>query len=185
MKLDKLIPWNWFKREEERERGLLPVRRDWDWGWPEPIANIHREIDRLFDEITRSFGLPVARWDRLLAPVTQAQEWFKPSVEIAATDTEYTVNVELPGVNEKDISVELSGDTLRISGEKKQEKEEKTKNYYRSERAYGSFERLLTLPEDADPQGISAQFKNGVLRVTIPRKSQPQADVKKIEVKTE
>jgi HSP20 family protein len=185
MKFDKLIPWNWFKREEERERGLLPVRRELDWGWPEPIANLHREIERLFDEFTRNLGLPVARWDRLLAPVASAQEWFKPSVEIAASDTEYTVNVELPGVEEKDINVEVSGDTLRISGEKKLEKEEKTKNYYRSERAYGSFERLLTLPEDADADGIKAQYKNGVLRITIPRKAQPQAEVKKIEVKTE
>lgn len=184
MKFDKLVPWNWFKKEEEREQSFLPTRRDFGLAWPEPIANIHREIDRLFEEFSRSFGLPVAQWDRLFAPVREAAEWFKPSVEIKATDKEYTVNVELPGVSEKDVTVEVAGDTLRIAGEKKQEKEEKTKSYYRSERAYGSFERLLTLPEDAETDGINATFKNGVLTITIPRKAQPQTEAKRIEVKT-
>ncbi len=185
MKLDKLVPWNWFKREEERERGWLPARRSWQSEWPEPLANLHREIERLFDEVARNLGVPVARWDRLFAPVSAAEDWFKPSLDIAASDTEYTVNVELPGVEEKDVTVEVAGDTLRISGEKRIEKEEKSKNYYRSERAYGNFERLLALPEDADVDGIKARFKNGVLTVTIPRKWQPQTEAKRIEVKTE
>lgn len=185
MKFDKLVPWNWFRKEEERERHLLPVRREAEFAWPEPLAQLHRDIDRIFDEFARSFGFPVARWDRLFAPITRAAEWFKPSVEIAASDTEYTVNIELPGVSEKDVSVEVAGDTLRISGEKKQEKEEKSKDYYRSERAYGAFERILTLPEDANADGISAKFKNGVLTVTIPRKTPPQAETKRIEVKAE
>ncbi|MGB9691812.1 MAG: Hsp20/alpha crystallin family protein [Candidatus Sumerlaeaceae bacterium] len=185
MKFDKLVPWNWFKREEEREGSLLPVRRDFDVALPESFARLQREIDRIFDEFARDFALPLARWDRVFAPVARAAEWFKPNVEISATDKEYTVNVELPGVNEKDINVEVSNDTLRISGEKKQEQEEKGKGYYRSERAYGSFERLLTLPEDADADNITAKFKNGVLTVAIPRKVQAQPEAKKIEVKTE
>ena len=61
MKFDKLVPWNWFKREEEREESRVPVRRDWQTTWPEPLLNIHREIDRLFDEVARGFGFPVAR----------------------------------------------------------------------------------------------------------------------------
>jgi HSP20 family protein len=185
MKINKLVPRNWFKREGERESAWLPARREWQGAWPEPLANLHNEIDRFFDEITRAVGLPVGGWDRLLAPIKEAEDWFKPSVEIATTENEYTVNVELPGVSEKDVTVEVTGDTLRIAGEKKQEKEEKSKDYYFTERAYGSFERLLTLPEDAEAEGINAKFKNGVLTITIPRKAQPQSEAKRIEVKTE
>jgi len=183
MKFNKLVPWNWFKKEEEQERSFLPVRRD-EFAWPDwPLANLHREIDRIFEDFFRGMGAPLARWDRLLAPITQGG-WFKPSVEIAAKDKEYTVSVELPGVNEKDVTLEVVGDTLRISGEKKQEREEKNQNYYRSERAYGAFQRLLTLPDDANTDGIQAVFKNGVLTVTIPRKASGESEAKRIEVKT-
>ena len=88
----------------------------------------------------------------------------------------------MPGVDEKDVKVEIANDTLTIRGEKKQEKEENHKNYYRMERSYGSFQRVLSLPEDADQEGVSATFKNGVLTVTMPRKAAPQANVRRIEI---
>lgn len=104
-------------------------------------------------------------------------------MKIAADDKAYTIGVEVPGVEEKDLKLELSGDTLTISGEKRHEAEEKEKNYYRMERSYGSFQRVLTLPEDADRDGVSATFKNGVLTIEIPRLAAATADVKRIEVK--
>lgn len=89
----------------------------------------------------------------------------------------------MPGVSEKDAKVEISGDTLIISGEKRQEKEQRNQDFYRIERSYGSFQRVLSLPEDADQEGISASFKKGVLTIKMPRKSLPKGDVKLIEVK--
>ena len=84
----------------------------------------------------------------------------------------------------KDVRLEIVNDTLTIQGEKKQENEEKGKNYYRMERSYGSFQRMLSLPEDADQNDVTATFKKGVLTVTMPRKALPKADVKQIEVKS-
>jgi HSP20 family protein len=103
-------------------------------------------------------------------------------LDLGATDKAYTATVEVPGVDEKDVKVEMVNDTLTIRGEKKQEKEEKDKNYYRMERSYGSFQRVLSLPEDADQEGVSATFKNGVLTVTMPRKAAPAAHVRQIEI---
>jgi HSP20 family protein len=108
----------------------------------------------------------------------------KPTLDLGATDKAYTIAVEVPGVDEKDVTVEIANDTLTIRGEKKQEKEEKDRNYYRMERSYGSFQRVLSLPEDADQDGVSATFKNGVLRVTMPRKAAPQAQVRQIEIQS-
>lgn len=82
--------------------------------------------------------------------------WFEPMLDVAANDREYTISVELPGVCEKDAQLEFSHDTLVIKGEKKQEKEEKDKNFYRMERSYGSLQRVLSMPEDAEQEGIAA-----------------------------
>ena len=107
----------------------------------------------------------------------------KPRADLSATDTEYQLTVEIPGVNERDVSLDISGNTLTIRGEKRQEKEEKAKDYYRIERSYGSFQRVLSLPEDVDQDTIKATFKNGVLTVTMPRKAVTGgAEVKQIEI---
>jgi HSP20 family protein len=108
----------------------------------------------------------------------------RPTLDLGATDNAYTVSVEVPGVDEKDVKVEIANDALTIRGEKKQAIEEKDKNYYHMERSYGSFERVLSLPEDADQEGIAATFKNGVLKVTMPRIAAPQAHVKQIEIQS-
>ena len=90
----------------------------------------------------------------------------------------------MPGVAENDIQLELEGDTLRIKGEKKQEKEEKETDYYRIERSFGSFQRMLSLPEDADQAKIEAKFNKGVLAVTIPRKATPKSEAKRIPIQS-
>lgn len=96
----------------------------------------------------------------------------------------HSITVEVPGVDEKDVKVEVADNTMIIKGEKKQEKEEKDKNYYRVERSYGSFQRVLSLPEDASQDDIKATFKNGILTIKMPRKSLPKSKVRQIEVKT-
>jgi HSP20 family protein len=186
MSISKLAPWNWFKKEEEHDRSSVPVRRE-DQAvqvrQTHPLSQIHNEIDRLFDDTFRNFGFPSMMTGRMFPALTQA-DWLKPRLDLAATDKEYTVSVELPGVEATEVKVELVNDTLRVTGEKKQEKEEKEKDFYRMERSYGSFQRVLSLPEDADQENIKAVFKNGVMTVTLPRKSPAASAVKQIEVET-
>jgi len=182
MNIDKLAPWNWFRKEQEQEGKTLPVRRK-EMASVEgnPLLQLHREIDRVFDDVFRDFPFSLRSLGRSFDSLAQS-EWLKPTMDIAASDKEYTVTVELPGVDENDVKLELDGDTLRIRGEKKQEQEESRKDFYRIERSYGSFQRMLTLPEDADHEGIGAKFSKGVLTVTIPRKATPKAEVKQIPI---
>jgi HSP20 family protein len=145
-----------------------------------PIVQLYREIDGLFENALREFGIAPFRSD-LFTPLT-TEGLLKPQVDIGATDKEYSITVEVPGVSEKDVKVEISGNTMTIRGEKQQEKEEKEKDYYRVERSYGSFQRVLSLPEDADQDDVKATFNKGVLTVKMPRRALPKSDVKQIEI---
>jgi len=183
MDIKKLNPWNWFKKEEN-EMANVPVRRA-EQSYPDPLVRLHREFDRLFEEAFRSFGmpaLPALDMGRTM-PVSAAGTLLKPSLDISETEKEYAITVEVPGVDEKDLHLELVDGTLTITGEKKLEKEEKKKNFYRMERAYGSFRRVLSLPGDADEDGVEASFKNGVLTIRLARKNVAKKDVKRIEIK--
>lgn len=170
MSVKKWIPWNWFKNEEDSAGKSVPVQRavvqERDHALGYPIERFHREIDRLFDQAFRGFGLTPFEFNRPLLPGLN-DGILKPTLDLGATDKEYTVTLEIPGVDEKDVRLEIVNDTLTIQGEKKQEAEEKGKNYYRMERSYGSFQRMLSLPEDADQNDVTATFKNGVLTVTM------------------
>jgi HSP20 family protein len=107
-------------------------------------------------------------------------EW-APLVDIVEDDKEYLIKVELPEVNKDDVKVTVEGDTLTISGERKAEKEEKGRKFHRVERYYGRFERSFTIPDDADADNVKAEFKDGVLRVHLPKSE--KARPKQIEVK--
>ena len=95
----------------------------------------------------------------------------------------YEITAELPGLDEKNIEVKLANGVLSIKGEKREEKEEKQKDYYRRERSFGSFERSFQVPEGIDTDKIAASFKNGILSVTLPKSAEAQKQAKKIEVK--
>ena len=182
MDIKKLAPWNWFKKEQEGN--TLPIRRqETRTQYTDPFSQIRQEIDRVFDAAFSGFGFPSIGFGRELTPAAQT-DWLKPTLDVGASDKEYTISVELPGVDEKDVQLELINDTLKIKGDKKQQKEEKEKNYYRMERSYGSFQRVLSLPEDADQDNIKAVYKNGIMNITIPRKAAPKTEVKQIEIKT-
>lgn len=112
-------------------------------------------------------------------------DWFKPSLDVASDEKKYSIDIELPGIDANDVTIEVDGNTLKIKGEKRQEKEDKEKGFYQVERCYGSFQRILDIPDDADMDNISATYKNGVLSIAVPRKALPKKDTKKIEIKTE
>jgi HSP20 family protein len=107
-------------------------------------------------------------------------EW-SPPVDIAEDDKEYTVKAELPGLNKENIKVSVEGGVLSIAGERKVEKEEKNKKYHRIERSYGSFTRSFTLPDDASGEKVSAEFKDGVLKVHLPKEEKAKSN--SVEVK--
>jgi len=107
-------------------------------------------------------------------------EW-SPLVDVAEDDKEFTVKAELPGLKKEDVKVTVENGYLRIGGERRMEKEEKTKRYHRIERSYGSFERAFLLPEDAKEDKLTADFENGLLKIHIPKEAKPPA--KAIEIK--
>lgn len=183
MELKQLAPWNWFKKEQESGMSSLPVNRARTAGaYPAPLARFHDEFDQLFDDLMQ--GFPYAPTPRLSAlRPRETASWLRPSVDIAASDKTYTITAEIPGVDEKEIDVQILGDTLVIRGKKEQKKEEKSGDYYCVERSYGSFQRQLSLPEDADTDAIQASCKKGVLTLEIPRRAAKGLPSKQIEVK--
>src|SRR6185312_5315823 len=131
----------------------------------DPWQSFRGEIDRLFDRFT-GFGLPSAhRMFELAAPIESSFTFNVPAVDVTEDEKAYKIMAELPGLDEKDIDVSMTGDVLTLKGEKRQEKEEKDKNWYMSERAYGSFQRAFELPYGIDRDNIAASFAKGVLTV--------------------
>lgn len=150
----------------------VPVRRE----EYDPLSLLHREMNKLFDSFSHGFGME---------PFEPRLGIFNPSINVIDEDKEMRVTAELPGMDEKDIDVSLSQDALTIKGEKNQEKEDKGKNYYRMERSYGSFSRSIPLPVEIDSNKAKAQFKKGILTVTLPKTAKSLKEKKKIQIKSE
>jgi HSP20 family protein len=163
MSLRSLIPIG-------RERGV--ARR----GFTDPFAALQGEIERLFDDFARGWPTPTRGW-----PTISRTSELMPSMDVVETDKEFEITAELPGLQEKDVQVNVADNVLTIKGEKKAEKEEKDKNYRMFERSYGSFYRTLELPDGINADNIKANLSNGVLKVTVPKPA--PAQVKKVEVK--
>jgi HSP20 family protein len=150
----------------------VPVRREEE----KPFALLRREIDSLFDNFFRGFDIE---------PFESRMGAFTPQVDVTENDKEIKISAELPGMDEKDIDLSLQNDMLTIKGEKKEEKEDKGKDYYRMERSYGSFIRTIPLPVEVETDKVEAKFKKGVLSITLPKTAKAVAETKKIAVKVE
>ena len=153
---------------------------------PDAWRSFRTEMDRLFDRFAGGWGMPSLRRMFDVEPAFRYESSFtmpSPAVDIAEDDAGYRVTAELPGMTEKEIEVVLSDGMLTLKGEKKQEKEQKEKNFYLSERSYGSFQRSFTLPEGVDRDKISADFAKGVLTISMPKTAKAKEAAKKIEVK--
>jgi len=158
MALRDLIPRNNGSREVSLHRNEA-----------NPFLALHREMNRLFDDAFRSFDV---------APFSsQAMGW--PNVEVNENGNEVKVIAELPGLEEKDVNLELRDGLLTISGEKRSETEDKERRF--SERYYGRFERSVPV-DDVDQDKVEASFKNGVLTVTLPKVPTAQQKVKQIAI---
>ncbi len=127
-----------------------------------------RELDDLQTRLSTLFGrAPVTKNPERQETLAVA-EW-APLVDITEDDKEYLIKAELPEVKKDEIKINVQNDVLVISGERHYEKEEKDKKYHRVERAYGRFSRSFTIPEDSDPEHVSAEFKDGLLHVHLPK----------------
>jgi HSP20 family protein len=134
----------------------------------------------LQNRLSTFFGHSPARKDGSKEETMRVSEW-APLVDIIADEKEYLVKVEIPEIKKEDVKVSVDEGVLTIRGERSLDKEEKSKKYHRVERAYGSFERSFTLPEDADSAKVTAELKDGVLRVHLPKTE--RAKPKSVEVK--
>jgi HSP20 family protein len=163
MAMRDLIPWN-------KNQQLARPGEGYD-----PFLTFHREMNRLFDVVFRGFG----SFGRLATPLMEGQFGW-PRIELDETDKAVTVSAELPGMSEKDVEVEIANGVLSIRGEKKSE----TDNGGRySERYYGSFERRIPLDGVQDDKA-EANFRNGVLTVSLPKTEQASQSVKRIAINT-
>jgi HSP20 family protein len=139
-----------------------------------------RELDELQTRLSALFGRAPVRKNGSKDEALAVAEW-APVVDIVEDENEYLIKAELPEVKKEEVKVTVQDDVLTISGERMFEKEEKGRKYHRMERDYGSFARSFTLPEDADGEKVAAEFKDGVLKVHLPKSE--QAKPKSIEVK--
>jgi len=159
MSVGDLIPW--------RNRGSLTKARDRD-----PFFALHDQIDRVFDEFTRGFGLS-SFGERGLG-------W--PSVDVKEDEKRVCVEAELPGMEKDDVEVLLTDNVLTIRGEKRVEQDDSKRHY--SERYFGSFERRIPLGVEVEADKIQASFKNGVLKLEIPKNKQAQERGRRIPIST-
>jgi HSP20 family protein len=160
MAFGSLIPFG-------RRSSLIP-----DWWRPDPFSDLRREIDRLFDDVFGGDG-PFRFW---------RTEELAPRIDVREADDRLEVVADLPGVDEKDIDVEVQDDLLTIRGEKRADREERGRDYRLAERSFGRFVRSIRLPFAVDPDKVDASYAKGVLTVTVPKPPEIQQKTKRIPV---
>jgi HSP20 family protein len=167
MNVRDLIPWG-------RNAGTPTVYRDED---RTPFLSLHREVNRLFDDVFRAFDSRLPGFGSLSS---FNGSW--PSVEISETDKDIEVTAEIAGLEEKDVEVLLSDGMLTLKGEKQSETDDKDRRF--SERFYGRFERRIPLWAEVEEDKVEARFNNGVLRVVLPKSAKAQSQVRRIAVRS-
>ena len=160
-----MAPWRWGRD--------VALRREAE---ENPIVSFQKAINTLFDDFFRGVDF---------GPLETGMAKFNPRVDMAEDDKSITITAELPGLDEKDIEINLSKDILTIKGEKKEEKEEKGKERYYMERSFGSFQRMISIPSEVDTSKVDATFKKGVLNITLPKQAKAKEAQKKIQIKAD
>jgi len=124
--------------------------------------------------------MPLIRWDPFREIDTTMKESWSPSVDIFETENEVVIKAELPGMEAKDIDIKFENNVLMLKGERRFEKETKNENYHRVERSYGNLTRSFSLPAFVDDAKVRAEYKNGLLRIVLPKKEQAKSKEIKI-----
>jgi HSP20 family protein len=171
MTTKRIAPWRWggLKRWESEANPIQNFRSE--------MEALRRDMDRLFEDFWQGDRLS------LTVPESMGSMDLMPRVDETEDEKGFHVRVELPGMDQKDVDITMSDGFLTISGEKKQDEEETGKNFYRKERSFGSFRRVLQLPGDIDESKIDASFKKGVLSIELPKTEEARKKVKHISVK--
>lgn len=164
MELNDLVPFRHRRRQATRATAVSPFER------------MHEEMDRLFADI-----LPQYSSDREIGH----RVGFLTSVDLSESEDAIELTADLPGLEEDNIDITLRDGALQISGERKHEKEEKRKNYYHSERAYGAFSRIIPLPCEVEEDKVEAKFKRGVLTVHLPKSQAAKEHERKIAIQAD
>ena len=168
MAITDLIPW---KRDEDS----IQVRREKE---EDALLDLRSEMNRMFDEF---FDRPIGF--RSMLSERDFSGAFSPKLDVTETDKALVISAELPGLEPDDIDISLDRDVLKISGEKRAEKEEKGAQFYRVERSFGSFYRSIPLPSEVETDKIDATFKRGVLKVNLPKTKKAKEQGKRITVR--
>ena len=172
MVFQEMVPW----KKGRRNVSIRPAEDEY------PLGALQRRMNRMFDDFFGDFGeLPLGP----LHGLARGAEGFIPRMDVAETDKEITLNVELAGIDEKDVDITLQDDVLTVRGEKKVERDEKKERYCLTERAYGTFSRSIALPAEVQQDKIEASYKKGVLTVRLPKTPAPEPKTTKIEIKNE
>jgi len=150
--------------------GLTPFARD-------PFSSFRREMDRLFDD----FFAPAET--RSFAGGGNGGVGISPSIDLDETEKVFELTAELPGLDQKDVELALRDNAIVLSGEKRQERQEGEGGRRWSERSFGRFERVIPLPEEVDADKVAATFRNGVLKVTLPKNPKAQDKTRRIEIR--
>jgi len=169
--MNTLAKWNPFGTKDSLK--LWSAERPWD-----AFQEMEREMGTMIDRMERMVG----RWPIETKGTELTLADWTPSVDILEDDKEYLVKAELPEVKKEEIKVQVRDHTLSITGERKAEKEEKGKKYHRIERTYGCFERSFLLPDEADSEKITSEFKDGVLKVHLPKVPTPETKTTEVKV---
>jgi HSP20 family protein len=165
----KVAPWNWFKNEEEPDRSarLHPGERSRD------------AFERLIDEALQR---PTTRWPARGGRTSGIEMPLRPHVDISEGKKAYSIRVELPGIDREDMSITVEGQSLTIRAEKRRDREEEDEGVHWAESSYGLVQRMLSLPDDADGEAIDARFRNGVLKLKLPKRVASAHSGKHIEI---
>lgn len=155
MTIRDLIPWG---RQESGTRLPIFNERRGD----SPLLTLHREMNRLFDDLLPGWDLP--------ALGSTGRNWSWPSVEVREADDAIRITAELPGLSERDVELSVDDNVLTIRGERHEEKDDRSRGF--SERFYGQFERRIALPSGVETEKAKADFRDGVLTVTLPRNAE-------------
>jgi HSP20 family protein len=162
-----LVPW--------RDKSQTPAPRE---EYPDPFQAFRREVDRMFDDFFSGFGRRSVG--------SSFGSWSTPTLNMDLTENEkeIVVTAEMPGLDDKDFEVTVSGDLLTLKGEKKAEHEQKNGDSYYMERRFGSFSRSVRLPFEVKDEKVDARYEKGVLTVRIPKPADMQRQARRIDVRT-
>ncbi len=174
-KVKELLPFG--KRERQVPVKVQPLGEG-----EHPVLALQRATNQLFDQFLRHFGWPVSRWGGPFDLAWPEKDWGWPRLDLSESEDALTVVADLPGVDKDEIEVSVVGNRLTIKGEKKAEEEHQDSGYYRLERSYGAFYRSLWLPCEVDPARVEATYRNGVLKINLPKTEAAKSQSTRIPV---